>query len=195
MSNYVTKTDLKKTTGIGTFNFELKSNLASLKTEVNKLDIDKLKPVRVDLSKLSDVAKNDVVKKTVYSKLVTKVNKIDTSGFVSKTECKTKKSDLKEKIIYADKKVSDTNGLVKKTDYNAKVSEIESKIPRISGSATTSALTAVGNKILELSSLVKKADRNTKIVGTEKKVKDHNHDKYTTTPDFNNLAAGFLLQG
>ena len=131
----------------------------------------------------------------MYSKLVTKVNKIDTSGFVSKTECKTEKSDLKEKIIYADKKVSDTNGLVKNTDYNAKVSEIESKIPRISGSATTSALTAVGNKILELSSLVKKADRNTKIVGTEKKVKDHNHDKYTTTPDFNNLAAGFLLQG
>ena len=95
MSNYVTKTDLKKTTGIGTFNFELKSNLASLKTEVNKLDIDKLKPVRVDLSKLSDVAKNDVVKKTVYRKLVTKVNKIDTSGFVSKTECKTEKSDKK----------------------------------------------------------------------------------------------------
>ena len=131
----------------------------------------------------------------MYSKLVTKVNKIDTSGFVLKTECKTDKSDLKEKIIYADKKVSDTNELVKKTNYNAKVSEIESKIPSISGSATTSALTAVGNKILELSSLVKKADRNTKIVGTEKKVKDHNHDKYITTPDFNNLAAGFLLQG
>ena len=52
LSNYVTKTDLKNTTGIGTFNFELKSNLASLKTEVNKLDIDKLKPVRVDLSKV-----------------------------------------------------------------------------------------------------------------------------------------------
>ena len=52
LSNYVTKTDLKNATGIGTFNFELKSSLASLKTEVNKLDIDKLKPVRVDLSKV-----------------------------------------------------------------------------------------------------------------------------------------------
>ena len=52
LSNYVTKTDLKNATGIGTFNFELKSSLASLKTEVNKLDIDKLKPVHVDLSKV-----------------------------------------------------------------------------------------------------------------------------------------------
>ena len=65
--------------------FSLKSNVASLKTEVHKLDIDKLVPVPVDLSKLSDVPKGDVVKKTVYDKLVSKVNKIDTTGFVSKT--------------------------------------------------------------------------------------------------------------
>ena len=50
--------------------FALKSNLASLKTKVDKLDIDKLVPIPVDLSKLSDVVKNDVVKKTLYDKLV-----------------------------------------------------------------------------------------------------------------------------
>ena len=59
--------------------FLLKSNLASLKTNVDKLDNIKLIPVPVDLSKLSDVVKNDVVKKTVYEKLVAKVNSTDTS--------------------------------------------------------------------------------------------------------------------
>ena len=82
LSNYATKTDLKKVTHVDTSSFSLKPNLASLKTEVDKLGIDKLVPVPVDLSKLSDVVKNDVVEKTVYDKLVAKVNNIDTSDFV-----------------------------------------------------------------------------------------------------------------
>ena len=71
LSNYATKTDLKNITHVDTSRFTLKTNLTSLKTEVNKLDIDKLVPVPVDLSKLSDVVRN-VVKKTVYDKLVAK---------------------------------------------------------------------------------------------------------------------------
>ena len=59
--------------------------MANLKTEVDKLDIDKLVPVPADLSKLSNVVKNDIVKKTVYNKLVTKANNIDASNFVLKT--------------------------------------------------------------------------------------------------------------
>ena len=82
LSNYATKTDLKNISHVDTSSFALKSNLASLKTEVDKLDIDKLVPVPVDLSKLSDVVKNDVAKKAVYNKLVAKVNSIDTSAFV-----------------------------------------------------------------------------------------------------------------
>ena len=62
-----------------------KSDLVSLKAEVDKLDVDKLVPVLVDLSKLSDLVKNYVVKEAVYHKLVAKVNNIDTSGFVLKT--------------------------------------------------------------------------------------------------------------
>ena len=62
--------------------FALKSNLTSLKTELDKLDIDKLVLVPADLSKLSDVVKTDIVKKTVYDILVVKVNNIDTSVFV-----------------------------------------------------------------------------------------------------------------
>ena len=64
LSNYATKTDLKNVTHVDTSSFALKTNLASLKTEVDKLDIDKLAPVSVDLSKLSDAVKNDVVSKS-----------------------------------------------------------------------------------------------------------------------------------
>ena len=74
LSNYVTKADIKNISHVDTSSFALKANLANLKTEVDKLDIDKLAPVPVDLSKLSDVVKNDVVKKDVYDKLVAKVN-------------------------------------------------------------------------------------------------------------------------
>ena len=161
------KTDIKSISHVDTSSFALKSNLASLKTAVDKLDINKLVPVPVDLSKLSDVVKNDVAKKTVYDKLVAKVNSIDTSRFVLKTKYDADKVKLENKI-------PDTNGLVKKTDYNAKITEIEGKIPSISGLATNAALTAVENKIPNISSLVKKTDYNTKITEIEKKLTDHN---------------------
>ena len=62
LSNYVTKTDLKNVTHIGTSNFAMKTNLVSLRTEFDELDINKLAPVPVDLSKVSNLVKNDVVK-------------------------------------------------------------------------------------------------------------------------------------
>ena len=86
-SNYGTKTYLKNVTHVDVSSFALKSNLASLKTEVDKLEIDKLAPVPNDLPKLSNVVKNDVFKKIEY-KLVTKVDNIDTTGFVLKTKLK-----------------------------------------------------------------------------------------------------------
>ena len=72
----------------------------------------------------------------MYDKLVTKVNNIDTSGFVLKTKYDTDKSELEKKNKDSEKKIPDTRGLVKKTDYSAKITEIESKIPTISGLAT-----------------------------------------------------------
>ena len=71
--NYVTKADIKNVTHVDTSSFELKSNLTSLKTEVYKLDIGKLVPVPVDLSKQSDVVKNDVVKKGVCNAKIKKI--------------------------------------------------------------------------------------------------------------------------
>ena len=61
LSNYATKTDIKNISHVDTSSFPLKTNLANLKTEVDKLDIDKLASVPTDLSKLSNVVKNDVV--------------------------------------------------------------------------------------------------------------------------------------
>ena len=106
VSSYTTKTDLKNVTHA---DFS-KSNLASLKTEIDKINVNKLKTVLVDLAKLSNVVNNDIVKKTVYDKLVAKVSIIDTAGFVLKTKYDTDKSDLENKIIDAE----NTSALVKK---------------------------------------------------------------------------------
>ena len=126
LTNYATKADINNITHVDTSCFALKTNLANLKTEVDKLDIDKLVPVPLDLSKLSNVVKNDAVKKTEYNKLVTKVNNIDNSDFVLKTNYKTKITELNNKI-------PDTSGLVKKTDCDTKITELENKTPDTSG--------------------------------------------------------------
>ena len=119
-------------------------------------------PFPTDLSKLSNVVKNDVVKKTVFDNLVTKVNNVDTSWFVLKTKYDADKSELENKI-------PDTSGLVKKTDYNAKITDIESNLPDISNLATKTALT-------DVSSLVQKIGYNAKITEIENKLNNHNQD-------------------
>ena len=126
LSNYATKADIKNIGHVDTSRSALKTNLANLKSEVNKLDIDKLKPFPTDLSKLRNAVKNDVVKKSDYNKLVTKANNIDTSG------------------------------LVKKTGYITKITEIEGKIPDISNLTTKTALITVENKIPNTSNLATK---------------------------------------
>ena len=180
LSNYATKADIKNISHVDTASFALKTNLANLKSEVDKLDIDKLNYVPTDLSKLSDVVKN--VKKADYSKLVTKVDNIDTSGLVKKTDYNTKITEIKGKI-------PDTSGLVKKTDYNTKISKtegkipdtnnlatktalatVENKMPDTSNLATKTALTTVENKIPDISSLVKKIDYNMEITDIKPKI-------------------------
>ena len=144
LSSYATKTDLKKCDTVDVSSFALKINLANLKNEVDKIDIAKLTPVPNDLAKFGNVVKNDVVKKTEYNKLVTKVNDIDTTGF----EKKIKDLDLEKKISYVEKKIPNTSGLVKKkADYSSKINDVEGQIPSTSGLVTNSALTEVENKI------------------------------------------------
>ena len=172
LSNYATKTDIKNISHVDTSSFALKTNLANLKTEVDKLDIDKLVPVPVDLSKLSDV-----VKKTAYDKLVAKVNSIDASAFVLKTKYETDKSKIENK------------NPDKKTDYNTKIAKIEGEVPNVRNLVTKATLTTIDNKIPSVSSLAKKTDYNAKITEIENRLNNHNHEKYMTTPEFNTLAA------
>ena len=114
----------------------------------------------------------------MYEKLAAKENNTDTSNFVLKTEYQKDKTELEKKMLV-------TTNLFKKT----KLTELQNKIPDVSSLATKTALTAVENKIPSVSSLVKKTDYDTKISELEKKLTDHNHDKYITTPEFNTLAA------
>ena len=109
-------------------------------------------PVPVDLIKLSDVVKNNVVKKAVYDKLAAKVNNNDTSEFVLKTKYQTDKTEL-------EKKIPDVTNFLKKT----KLTELENNIPDITGLAIKAALTAV-----EFSSLVEKEIMTHKLVTSKR---------------------------
>ena len=119
-----------------------------------------------------------MLKKAVYDKLAVKANNIDTNDFVLKSKYQTDKADL-------EKKISNVTTFVIKTN----LTELENKVPDVSSLATKTALTAVENKIHSVSSLVKKTDYDTKISELQKKITNHNHDKYITTPEFNTLSA------
>ena len=132
LTNYATKTDLKNITHTDVSSFASKTNLAALKTEVDKIDADKLKTVRVDLAKLSNVVNNDVVKKTDYNTKVTsienqiagvtkntldnlgditKLKAVDTSNFVLKTKLASDVTTLENKIDTIDKKSTRYKGI------------------------------------------------------------------------------------
>ena len=196
LSNYATKDDVKNITHVDVSSYATKTNLADLKSEVDKIDIDKLKSVPNNLAKFSNVVKNDVVKKTTYNTLKNKVDAIDTSKFVSRTKFSTDTNALDDKIDKVEKKIPDVSsletkrnattlvknldnridevkkkipdisGLASKTELTA----VENKIPDVSGLATTSALTAVENKIPDITSLITKTDFDTKLKSVSDRV-------------------------
>ena len=160
LPNYAMKGDLKGATGTDTSTLASKSDLASLKRKVDNLDVDKLKTAPANLSKLSNVVDNDVVKNTVYDTLVAKVSVVEipsTNGLLTKTQCNSDKQGLEKKIKNADKKIPNTSGLVRMTDYNTKHTEHENKIPSITGLVANAALntkaTEIKNKIFDITNL------------------------------------------
>ena len=120
LSNYATKKDIKDITHVDTSSYALKTNLAALKTEVDKIDTDKLKTVPDDLAKLSNV-----VKKTTYNTLKNKVDDIDTSGFVTRTKFTTDTNALDDKIDKVEKKIPDISGLATKSSVTCLTTEQE----------------------------------------------------------------------
>ena len=154
LSSYSTKADLKETAKVDRSNLAAKLDLASLKAEVDKIAIGKLKTVFVDVSKLSNEVNNEIVKKkTAYDKLAAKGNAIYTSGFVLKTKYDTDKSNLEKKSRTLTRKYLMLVGLFKK-DHNAKITEIEGKMPSVTGLATTASLNGVDNKAFHICVLV-----------------------------------------
>ena len=140
LSNYATKKDIKDITHTYASGFVSKTNLAALKSEVDKIDTDKLKTVPNDLAQLSNVVKNDVVKKTDYNTQIsdietqiTAVNKnaldnladikvfktkiVDTSNFVTRTKFSADTNALDDKIDKVDKKILDVTSFVKKNRF------------------------------------------------------------------------------
>ena len=169
LSNYATKKYIKDITHIDPSSYALKTNLAALNTEVDKIDIDKLKTVPVDLAQLSNVVKIDTVKKTAYNTLKTKVDAIETSGFVTRTNYKFEK-DIKD----LDVKIPDVSVLATKssvtyliTEAENKIDKVDKKIPDISGLTSKTALTAVENKMPDVTGFVKQSDYVTKITSTK----------------------------
>ena len=121
LTNYATKTDLKNITHVDASNYALKTNLAALKTEVDKIDTDKLKTVPDDLAKLTNVVKNEIVKKTDFS----------TYDYVTKTKFSTDTNALDDKIDKIDKKIPDASGLATKSNVTILVRDLDDRIDKL----------------------------------------------------------------
>ena len=119
LTNYATKADLKNITHVDVSSFASKTNLAALKTEVDKIDADKLKTAPTDLAKLTNAIENDVVKKTDYN---TKVTSIETQiPGLTKNTVDNLADVTKLKAI-------DTNSFVLKTKFSADINTLDDKI-------------------------------------------------------------------
>ena len=119
LTNYATKTDLKNITHVDVSSFASKSHLAALKTEVDKTDVDKLKTTPIDLDRLSNLVKNDVVKKTDYNAKVTNIE----SQIAGVT-----KNILDNLADITKLKAIDTNTFVTRTKFSADANALDDKI-------------------------------------------------------------------
>ena len=156
LSNYATKDDIKNITHIDVNSYATKTNLAALKTEVDKIDVDKLKTVPDELAKLSNVVKNEVVKKTDFS--------VDT--YFTRTKFSTDTNALDDKIDKVEKKIPDVSGLATKSSVTILIKNLDDRIDKLKindyakkTSLTNYMLTSTFyTKSTELESKVKDAD-------------------------------------
>ena len=192
LSNYATKKDINDITHVDVSGFASKNNLAALKTEVDIIDVDKLKTTPADLAKLTNAVENDLVKKTDYNTKVTsiesqkagvtkntldnlgdvtKLKAIDTSSFVLKTKLASDVTTLENKIDTVGKKIPDISGLATKTSlnaylqtstFNSEVTEVENKI-KAADIIAKSANTKTNTIRSDLTGYAKKADVATDI--------------------------------
>ena len=146
MSDYATKEELKNITHVDTSSLALKSNLASLKTEVDKLDIPKLTTVPIDLADLTKEVQEDFTKKTDFNSLVNNNSKVNNNGSATKASI----NNLKTKVDRIDLTKYDL-----KSNYDTKIGNLELKIPDVSGLLQVSSF---NNKVNQLENKVKTAE-------------------------------------
>ena len=212
LSNYAAKNDLKNITPVDVSSLASKTNLAALKTEVDKIDVDKLKTTPTDLAKLTNAVENDLVKKTDYNTKVTsietqiagltkntvdnladitKLKAVDTNNFVLKTKLTSDVNNFENKIDTADKKIPDISGLATKTSltsylqtatFNSKITEVENKI-KATDIRAKSANTKANNIRSDLTDDAKKADVATDITA----IKNDYVTNTSLTSQLNNL--------
>ena len=212
LASYATKDDVKNITHVDVSSYATKTNLAALKSEVDKIDVDKLKTVPVDLAKLSDVVKNDVIKKTDYNTKVisietkiaglnksssdnladiTKLKAVDTSNFVLKTKLTADVNTLENKIDTVDNKIPDVSRLATKssltsylqtTTFSSKVTEVENKI-KSTDIIAKSANTKANTIRNDLTSYARKTDVATDITA----IKNNYITNASLTSQLNNL--------
>ena len=157
MSNYATNTDLKNVTHVDVSSLASKTNLASFKTEVDKLDIPKLSTVPADLAKLTNKVVKDLVEETDFNALEKKVTDNKTGQDNLETTVQDNHLTTESSINNLKTKVDgiDLTKYVKKTDYDTKVGNLELKIPDVSGLLTTNTF---NSKVSELETKIKTAE-------------------------------------
>ena len=185
LTNYATKTDLKIITHTDVSSFASKTNLSALKTEVDKIDIDKLKTVPDNLAKLSNVVKNEVVKKTDFS----------ADNYVTRTKFSTDTNSLDDKIDKVDKKIPDVSGLATKSSVTILIKNLDDRIDKLKindyakkTSLTNYMLTSTFNsKSTELENKIKDANIIAKSAVTKANIIKSNLNDYTKKTDANDI--------
>ena len=184
LTNYATKTDLKNITHTDVSSFPSKTNLAALKTEVDKIDVNKLKAVPDDLAKLSNVVKNEVVKKTDFS----------ADNYVTRTKFSTDTNALDDKIDKVDKKIPNVSNLATKSSVTILVRDLDDRIDKLKindyakkTSLTNYMLTSDFNtKSTELENKIKDADIIAKSAVTKANIVKSNLNDYAKKADVAN---------
>ena len=154
LTNYATKTDLKNITHTDVSSFAIKTNLAALKTEVDKIDVDQLKTVPDDLAKLSNVVKNEVIKKTDFS----------ADSYVMRTKVSTNTNALDDKIDKVDKKIPNVSNLATKSSVTILLRNLDDRIDKLKINEYA--------KKTSLTNCMLTSDFNTKSTELENKIKD-----------------------
>ena len=170
LSNYATKDDVKNITHVDVSSYATKTNLAALKTEVDKIDIDKLKTVPEDLATLSNVVKNEVVKKTDFS----------ADNYVTRTKFSADTNSLYDKIDKVEKKIPDVSGLAIRRNVTTLVNNLKNKNDNLRNNDYAKKISLINYMLI--------STFNTKSTELENKIKDAVTKANTIKSDLNDYA-------